>query len=299
MTKLTNELTDSAHNNIDKLLVIKENTEHNNGVFSCCSIRLTEIIQYFNCNLTEPMLLDCSEQFKRFKFKSNKEDLTLTYFKDFNNFDTIPFFQNVSFHWVLCNSVYKKLNFNQLSPFVKKYFSVSNCVLKLVSDSEEKYNVDYDQTIAVCYRGNDKCTETHLARYDEFFLKAQEIITKSPNCRFFVQTDEQEFLDEFHKQFQNTFHLEELPLISKDSNKVMHDMLPRDQRRQFGCKILHSIYMQSKCKYVITHTGNCGLWTALFRGNVENFNQYLHQKRNVDYFKPHANKIPQLYKGWY
>ena len=254
--------------------------DHNAGFFSCCSVKLTKIIDYFNLNQKEPSLIDCSKQFDAYKLNpsNENEDLTLTYFKNFNNFDSIPHINNVNFFWENQFESYKDILYEQIYPFVEKYFSLSDKVLNLVFKSEQKYNIDYENTISVCYRGNDKHRETNIASYSEFFLKSKEVLAKNPNCKFFVQTDEQEFLDEFYKEFPNTFHLQEMPLISRNKSVVIHTMVQQDQRPLFGCRILQSIYMQSKCKHVITHSGNCGLWIALFRGNPNNISQYLNHK---------------------
>jgi hypothetical protein len=59
--------------NISKLTIT-----HNAGFFSCCTIRLIEIIKFFNENGKLPDVVDSSKQFE--KYKVNKQEDLTTYF---------------------------------------------------------------------------------------------------------------------------------------------------------------------------------------------------------------------------
>lgn len=89
-----------------------------------------------------------------------------------------------------------------------------------------------------------------------------------------LQTDEIEFKDLFLSKFENSFFIDEIPMINKDISLVVHKILKTDKQK-FAIYFLSSIICGSKCKYIITHTGNCGLWTILFRLNSNNILQYL------------------------
>ena len=47
---------------------------------------------------------------------------------------------------------------------------------------------------------------------------------------------------------------------SKNSNEVFSKGAPE--------------ILLSKCKFIITHTGNCGIWTVLYRNNSDGVHQY-------------------------
>ena len=40
---------------------------HNTGFYSCCSVRLYHIIEYFNSEKKTPLIVDSSEQFRDYK----------------------------------------------------------------------------------------------------------------------------------------------------------------------------------------------------------------------------------------
>ena len=51
---------------------------HNAGFFSCCSVKLTEIVEFINSNKRLPDIVDSSEQFIVYKNDKDKDkDITL------------------------------------------------------------------------------------------------------------------------------------------------------------------------------------------------------------------------------
>ena len=56
---------------------------HNAGFFSCCTIRLIEIVNFFNNNKNLPTIVDSSRQFDF--YKSKPEDLSKFYFTEKEN----------------------------------------------------------------------------------------------------------------------------------------------------------------------------------------------------------------------
>ena len=58
---------------------------HNAGFFSCCSVRLSEIIDFINSNKRLPDNVDSSEQFEIYKKTNEKnKDITFDYFENYN-----------------------------------------------------------------------------------------------------------------------------------------------------------------------------------------------------------------------
>ena len=66
---------------------IKKNSlviTHNAGFFSCCSVRLDKIVNYFNEKKYLPNIVDSSKTFELYKTNTNV-DITNEYFEDYNN----------------------------------------------------------------------------------------------------------------------------------------------------------------------------------------------------------------------
>lgn len=253
-------------------------TIQNAGFFSNCTIRLMDIINYFNLNKGLPDEVDSYEQFMHYKSYAG-DNLIPYYFNREPEFNQpIPYSEPINTPYLNdCMAFqfhsYKNINFEQVTPFVTKYFTPSYPVLERCRVFENKYNLDYSQLCAVFYRGNDKVTEMKVASYDYFIDKAREVKARHPNMKFLVQPDEREFLEAFLQAFPNdTIYFEETPMLSKQNSAMFFEIEP-GKRAEYGSKFFSALICLSKCHTVITHSGNCGLWTALYRGNATNLHQ--------------------------
>lgn len=257
-------------------------TAHNRtaGFFSNCSVRLEEIINFFNEKNELPEKVNSSKQFRNYKedVSDLKEDLSNWFFEEQNVQKNIT---KVFFHRFFQYKKYKDIDFKSITPFVKSYFSPSIVIKNIIEILEKKYLIDYKNTCSVYYRGNDKCIETGISGYEEFFNKTEQVSQQYPNIKFLIQTDELEFAAEFKRRFINSFFFEELAMISHDVNSAVHHSLPRNKRKEHASYFLAAIIIMSKTKHLITYSGNCGLWAVLYRGNAENVHQYLKNKKHL------------------
>lgn len=258
--------------------VLKVN--HNAGFFSCCSIRLFEIINYFNNNKELPTSVDSSVQFQihksepgditNFFFETSSQEIV--YEKDIlmTSSSDEPQFSN-----------YDLINFDEVKPFVEKYFKPSLHVEKTMNYFINNYGLELDKLCGVFYRGLDKSRETNIGSYDVWINKCLEIKNKY-NVKFLVQTDESEFLNYFLQQFPDSIFIKELPTVNK-SDTLLTNHVPTQDRLKFGIDFLSVTILLSKCNHLVTHSGNCGKWSCLFRGNTNNVYQYLTAGRNTDF----------------
>jgi hypothetical protein len=248
---------------------------HNAGFYSCCTIRLEQILEYFRNNKNIPDIVDSSQQFEC--YKNNKlHDITYDYFAK-NDKMIIPYEKDVYITNVDKEqqfSEYNLLNFKDLKQFIEKYFSQSLFVHIVSNNLVNKYCIDTNNTCAIMYRGNDKAWETIQPSYEEMIKKALYIRDKDPNIRFLVQTDELEFLEEFAKHIPNSFHFEELPKIRKRTSSIQF-LLPNNEKQYHAVLYNASIRILSKCKYIITTSGNGEMWMILFRGHANGVYQWL------------------------
>lgn len=250
---------------------------HNAGFFSCCSVKLHEIIGFFNGHRKEPCSINSKSIFLYYKTDPDdeNEDIGRLLFTEPNNEISIIYTHDIDYEHNHQFKHYNTLKFKDINLFVQKYFTITELVHKYISKLENKYNINYDNTVGVFYRGNDKCLETGIASYDEFIDKCKEIQNSNKKIRFLIQTDETEFKETFLKTFSNSFYMEELPTIKKDPSKAIQFVIEPEKRPEFALSFLSSTIIVSKCKYLVTHTGNCGIWACLFRGNANNVYQYI------------------------
>lgn len=247
-------------------------TIHNAGFFSNSTIRLMDIIHYFNTHKSLPDEVDSSVQWLHYKsypgdrldnFYFELQEGNIEHTKDIY----LPDCMAIQF------DKYSNRDFEALNPFVKKYFEPGKPVKDILSVYEAKYNINYTNTCAVFYRGNSKFREMTIAPYSLFIEKAKEIKAQNPNIKFLVQPDEKEFLDAFLREFPNeTFYFTETPMINKQDSDNFFE-LPLDKRKEQGTNFFAAVLAISKCHTIITHSGNCGLWVALYRNNAHNIHQ--------------------------
>ena len=253
---------------------------HNAGFFSCCSVRLHEIINYFNNNKLLPTIVNSSGQFKLYKI-NKLDDITFEYFEDYNNTNTnILYTKTIDYKHRYQYNDYSKLDYKNICPFIRKYFNPSIEINNLISNIENKYEINYENICVLFYRGNDKNKETVITDYDEYIKKANELIVKNPNLKFLIQSDESEFIEKMFNAFPNSFYFkDEIRHMNKCNSSVDYTM--RNNICLFSKNYLAITIIMSKCKYIICGSGNCSIWILLYRENAED----VYQNQNGKWLK--------------
>ena len=263
---------------------------HNAGFFSCCSVKLRDIINNFvhSTNLNEQLNLevDSSDLFSLYKKQCDtKRDITYDFFmKPSSALECSSALERRNVKFCVWDQFkeFSSLNYDLLKPFITRYFSPSRVVNQILTNLEKKYNLDYKNTIAVYYRGTDKKVETDLGSFDDFYSEIRRAVSahtqkgKSNNdLHILVQTDDSNFLD-----YIKTKDLDNLVVIHE--NKTSDLTLGFHNEASVGdLNYFHMLYFLptvisiSKCKHVVCNSGNCSLWMMLYRGNAKNVSQYL------------------------
>lgn len=250
---------------------------HNAGLFSCYTIRLLNILSYFNKYKKCPNKIDSSKQFKDYKIDQNK-DYTFEYIK-INYSLNINYLNDIkitSENKEEQFSNYKNINFDEINQFIIKYFSPSENILNIVNELENKYSLDYENLAVFYYRGTDKYIETKKCNYDEYINKAIQIRNNYPTIKFLLTSDEINLINLFKNKFPDVIIIEKL--LNNINRSFIHSQL-----------ILANVLIMSKAKLLICTSGNVSLWIALFRGNNNNIyqylspNEYIYGVKNKDY----------------
>jgi hypothetical protein len=231
-------------------------------------------MKFFNEFKKPPDEIDDKEQFTFFKERA--EQYIVPEFFD-TLIGNIPYNREVSMTrepGEVSFGDYSKLVFDDIEPFVDKYFSPSIRVYDIINGYIQKYGIKFDNTCAVFYRGNDKSRECEITPHSDFIYKAREILLKNPDIQFLVQPDETEFLEEFTNAFPlNTFHFSETPHMRRKNSAIFYE-LPASKKTEHGCYFLAAVIVMSRCKHLITHSGNGGMWSVLYRGSFNNVHQF-------------------------
>lgn len=248
--------------------------KHNAGFFSCCSVRLHMIIEFFNAHQRLPASVDSSAQFRWYKVLPNGPDITFQYFQLASN-GNIHYTKMVNYIHDYQYINYFTLDYEAITPFITKYFSPSDTICAMMAEIQNKYAIDYENTCALFYRGNDKCTETKLGDYSGYITYGKVCLQKNPLVRFLIQSDETEFIARMLQEFPNNsfFMKDEIRHMPRCINTV--DRVMKRQIDIYSKKYLAITIIMSKCKYVICGSGNCSIWIMLYRGNANNVCQYL------------------------
>lgn len=248
---------------------------HSAGIYSNFSVRLEELLQYYNKTKELPDEYICSDQFGLYK-NDPSEDFTELLWKPERKDIDIPepevHFTSEDVYYQFCE--YKGLNFDKLNPFLQRYFSPTDLIIRKVQTLINKYRIDTDNTCAIFYRGNDKITETARVPYEDFINRAKQIKYMQPNIKFLVLPDETEFLEAFKAEFPDALCMDETGHIRRNDGTAVFYQLPRGERGIHLVWYVATVILVSQCKYIITHSGNGGLWAALYRGHAEGLMQW-------------------------
>ena len=247
---------------------------HNAGFFSCCSVKLSEIVKFINSNKRLPDNVDSSKQFSWYK-KNQDEDITFDYFEHYENVPDVNIIRPIDYHWSYQFKNYANLDYNGIKPLKKKYFSPSVEINEIINNIEKKYNLLYENICVLFYRGNDKNRETIKCSYDEYLIYVNQLLQKNQKLVFLVQSDETEFIEFITNKFpNNSFYFnDEIRHMKKCDDTV--DIKMKSQNYEFSKKYLAITIIMSKCKYIICGSGNCDIWIMFYRGNNKNVIQNL------------------------
>lgn len=245
---------------------------HNSGFFSNCSVRLHYIIDYINKNKKNPVNVDTSRSFLWYK-KRNENDITFEYFEHYEKIDEkISFNLPIDYYWEKQFSIYKDLEYEKITPIIKKYFSPSDEIKQKISELEKKYEINYNNICVLFYRGNDKIKEQQLPPWDTYEIEVNKILEKEPNIKFLIQSDETDFIEHFTMKYKNHIVFRDEIRHMKKRNSSVDLVIGNNY--YFSKYFLSIIIIMSKCKYIFSGSGNCDIWIILYRGNSKGLHQF-------------------------
>ena len=251
-------------------MVLKIN--HNQGgFFSCSTVALCDIIRFLNEHGYLPHV-DRSEQYK-LQRNENDGDVSEEFFDVEEGEQKYPSIQLNTDYMDIQWLNYKELPFDLLDPIIQKYFKINP---NISCDYYETLSDIHNWKIGVIYRGLDKGREIQTPSYEMFFEKIDEICEKTEG-KIFCLPDERAFERSMKKRYGSRVVFPLLPSTDKKHSNNFYE-LPQNQRKNHAKEFLYAMYVASNLEHLITHSGNVGLWSALYRGNGINVHQALKDK---------------------
>jgi hypothetical protein len=235
---------------------------------------MIEIIRFYNKNKIFP-IVDSSNQWS--VYKDQPGDVTNSFFKSNDEVELIETLNEIDYGL----SEYSLLDFKNLNFFTKKYFSPSDKVLEMYNFLLKKYSINFDKTIAVLYRGNDKHKETNLPSHSDMIEKIDELVLKYPNHKLLIQSDEVDFYKSVMEKYPNFIYFTEVIKMNKNDYSAIQYIVPNGQRTEQAIIFLAIMILISKCSKLVLNSGNVGMWCTLFRGKSDGVYQYLNHKEYI------------------
>ncbi len=222
------------------------------GLTSCLSVRLHDAHTFARYHGYWPTTIDSSKQFDI--YKTNPSDRIDTLLLGEYRQPLLPptgYDHGWQYGW------YNEIDVQNLSRIALDVCRPSNNVLAKAAE----YRNNIGDATCVIYRGNDKAKEIAPVDYSTAIEAASAI-----GGPFFVQTDEQEFLEAFLKSHPNTGYTDELPRIKRNNDRYV---MPTD-RTTFALKFNAMLWALGQAKKLLVTTGNTGIWPVIYRGHTSN-----------------------------
>jgi hypothetical protein len=102
-----------------------------------------------------------------------------------------------------------------LAPFVREHLKVKREILDKFEGIVRRYNIDFNSTIAVAYRGLDKVFEAPRVSYGRYKPVIDKLLKANSGMRIYIQTDEVEFRDFIARRYPNSFYISEFHVSKK------------------------------------------------------------------------------------
>jgi hypothetical protein len=175
---------------------------------------------------------------------------------------------------------------------IDKWFRPSGEVMVLYREIMKRYNIIPEETLGIFYRGADKYTDgrhgqgllsndVHSSQVQDQIRtitnRLRETLNYNPEIkRVMVQTDQQQFLDYFHEQFDDIEWFEISETLKTTNQQGIHHIGSMDNARRFNAaqSFAAVVYILAECRSLIFNNSNCSRMITLYRGSMDNIIQY-------------------------
>lgn len=264
---------------------------HDAGFFSCCTVKLNEIISYINANKSLPTKIDCSKTWKLYNpywlsDRTSFHDITSDFFENDNNNITItPYYKPL---WYI--SDYN--NTSDINTIIKKYFTPNGIIVNNSNILIRKYKIYVNNCIGLYVRMTDKRRETNVGEFEDYKNKLNDILENEPKLKILIVTDSTDFLNYIKEQFKSIIIINELRTSTStlvgihknsDTGRIDKDVIENNYNEIINY-LFPAFLILSKCKYYVCNSSNCSMWTTLYRKSNKNVYEFSNNIW-IDHFK--------------
>jgi hypothetical protein len=234
---------------------------HSSGFYSCINTVRVSLYELISKGIV-PNKISFKDTLTWYKDDTEKDYYDLLYKTDFNNVFNIK--TNFPLR-DLCftNTKHNKYDFKHLTPIENVYFQPSDHVLNNIDHFVKKYNINFDKTLAVFHRGNDKWKEIRLSPVDDWISIIEKFY--KPDYKILIQTDEQEAKEKFINHFKDRCFVFDEMIFENDKKK---NVIPKQNKEKWVLDFETVVRIISKCDFLINHTGNCAFIPIIYKGNT-------------------------------
>lgn len=258
------------YDTINNVLISKDIIKHY-GLFSSFTLMLSCITHVHHLYGKTPKDIICNNFLLKFKDNGDDTNLYKLLFKIDESIvidDSMKILIGPNDHHL----IYDNQKIQKLSPYFKKYFSLSDNVSLVKKKLEEKYNITNNNRISVIYRGSDKWIDmggfTQVGP-NPYIQLTDELFQTDKTMKILIQTEEKRLINFYNSKFASIF------LSETDIGDVSHneDPTPKINKVEWLQNYVSSIFIHGESKHLITYTGNSGFFSVLHRGNTNNVYQ--------------------------
>lgn len=162
---------------------------------------------------------------------------------------------------------YRDLDFEVLTALRETYLPVSPAVLERAAELERDFLVAGARYGAVCIRGTDKATEVVPLDSALYVEAARSLLDEGIVDRILIQTDQAQIARLFEREFAGRCDRFTVLPVTETLQGIHLSTAVDGRRLEFARDMLAAVMLIAAMPRVITHTGNVGAWTTLFRGS--------------------------------
>lgn len=211
-----------------------------------------------------------------FNVYKNK-NYSLDIYPIFHNMDIsyqIPIFSSTN--WLSYNNYNPvEYNFEILNNYLNRYFKPSLYIKAKMYFLKQKYNINTEKTISVCYRGTDKDREVKLADPHDYLQITKKLLNENPDYKVLLQTDQTQVINYFRDILKEklVYFIETPSTETKSPIWAIYRDNDQDSL-EWAQWFDAAIRIVSQCKFLVNHTGNTGMFINLYRGHNKNIYQF-------------------------